>query len=861
MVYIEKLSNKFGYHVAVALGVLLILYLIQLRNYLLFHSLVEIFSILVAFALFIVVWNARGELDNVFLGILGIAYLFVGGLDLLHTLAYDGMGVFVDQGANLPTQLWIFTRYLESISLVGAAVVSYVAARSSKPAISWNKRNLSVLISAYSLIVLLGLISIYSIEIFPQAYVTGEGLTQFKVMSEFLIIGLLVVSIAIISTQRDSFDSRVFLFLTVAILLTAFAELAFTFYIDVYGFSNAVGHFLKLGSFYFMYLAVVKTAITDPQKTLYRSLSNREQELRQYRQTVESSIDLHAAVDSNHQFLFANSRYCDYHDVDQDEIQGKSLDEVIGEDAYQQVVDKVRMGLRGKESRIEISRHTPTKGKRILEALLFPIFDGTGDIRGVGASMRDITLQKEQQRRQETLISHLPGIVYRCRNSPSWPMEMVRGRSKELTGYSSEEIQRGDISWGDDIIYEADREHVWNAVRDATAAGQSFEVKYRIITRSGEQKWVWEKGRLVDPVDTDEGKLEGFISDITAQKALQEHLRRSKDRYKSLFNSIQDAILVADPDRRVINCNPAFTELFGYELDEIKGKPTSYLYASEDEYERIGESLNSMKGESRTIQTMTFKKRSGKTFPGETTAFALKNPEGDTVGKIGIIRDISNRRTRLKQLQIVDRVLQHNFHNEMNLILGFADTIRDETEQPTSEYADRISQAGNRLLETVSKEREITKFLSESPPKKNLDMGSICNHIVERIHSSYPRASITLHCDEAGEAYASIEIGRAIEELITNCVIHAEEDSPSITLSAIPEDGRLSVIVEDNNPQIPSMEREVLKGEETPNALRHGSGMGLWLVSLIVEESDGVVEFEQKEPRGNIVTIRLPQAR
>lgn len=524
------------------------------------------------------------------------------------------------------------------------------------------------------------------------------------------------------------------------------------------------------------------------------------------------------------------------------------------------MIDDVNDALQGEESRVEITRHTPTKGKRILDALVFPIYDVDGEIRGVGASMRDITVQKEQERLQESLISNLPGVVYRSRKSRSWPMEMVRGRGKELTGYSSEEIEQGTVSWGEDIIHEADRDEVWSKVNEAIAADEPFEITYRITTRTGELKWVWEKGRLVEPVGTDEGRLEGFISDITTQKALQEHLRRSKERYEALFKSIQDAILVADTNRRIINCNPAFTELFGYELDEIKGKPTAFLYANEDEYERIGESLHAELGDSRSIQTMTFQKRSGKTFPAETTVFALRDTDGKMRGNIGIIRDISNRRTRLKQLQIVDRVLQHNFHNSMNVILGFAESIKMEGEPPITEYAESITNSGNRLMETVNKEREITQFLSESPPKKEIDIAKVCGLIVERISTSYPEVDISLQCDDAGEVYTSVAIGRAIEELIVNSVIHAESEAPSITLSVFPDGDEMLLTVADENPQIPSMERDVLKGEETPSALKHGSGMGLWLVSLIVEDSDGEIEFELKKPRGNVVTVHLPIA-
>ena len=75
-------------------------------NYLLFHSLSELFSIAVACAVFLVVWNSRRFTGGNALLILGIAYLFVAGIDLMHTLSYKGMGVFAgNEEANPPTQL------------------------------------------------------------------------------------------------------------------------------------------------------------------------------------------------------------------------------------------------------------------------------------------------------------------------------------------------------------------------------------------------------------------------------------------------------------------------------------------------------------------------------------------------------------------------------------------------------------------------------------------------------------------------------------------------------------------------------------------------------------------------------------
>ncbi|MGZ3525193.1 MAG: MASE3 domain-containing protein, partial [Thermodesulfobacteriota bacterium] len=109
----KKAFSYFFYGLLILAG----LYVSSLYNYLLFHNLAEIFSIVIAFGIFAIAWNSRLFLDNNYLLFIGIAYLFVGGLDLLHTFSYKGMAIFGESGSNLPTQLWIAARYMESLSL------------------------------------------------------------------------------------------------------------------------------------------------------------------------------------------------------------------------------------------------------------------------------------------------------------------------------------------------------------------------------------------------------------------------------------------------------------------------------------------------------------------------------------------------------------------------------------------------------------------------------------------------------------------------------------------------------------------------------------------------------------------------
>jgi len=249
------------------------LYLSSLYSYLLFHSLAEIFSIVVACATFALAWNARRFLDNNYLLFIGIAYLFVASLDLIHTLAYTGMGVFQGYDSNLPTQLWVAGRFLESMSLLIA------------PLFLRRKLKTRFVFLGYGAVVSLLLGSIFYWQVFPDCYIEGIGLTPIKKVSEYVISLILLSSIALLLQRRKEFDPGVWRLLVLAIVVTIGAELAFTFYISVYGLSNMIGHFFKIISFFLIYKAIIETGLVKPYSLMFRNLKQSEEALRQY--TIE----------------------------------------------------------------------------------------------------------------------------------------------------------------------------------------------------------------------------------------------------------------------------------------------------------------------------------------------------------------------------------------------------------------------------------------------------------------------------------------------------------------------------------------------------------------------------------------------
>jgi len=256
---------KYGLYVVMTAIVFVGLYVISSYNYLLFHSIVEIFSVIVIFGIFEIAWNSRHIMNNNFFLFIAVAFLFVGCLDLFHTLAYAGLGVFPEHGPNLATQLWIAMRYLLSFSFL----ISLFFTK--------RKFSLPLMGGIYGVVTSLILISVFYWENFPQAFVEGVGLTAFKVNSEYFISFILLCTIGLMIRKRNEFSDSTFKLLVFSLSLAIASEMAFTLYIDVYGIANVAGHLINFASFYVIYRALIENGLKKPYHLLFHNLKQKEE--------------------------------------------------------------------------------------------------------------------------------------------------------------------------------------------------------------------------------------------------------------------------------------------------------------------------------------------------------------------------------------------------------------------------------------------------------------------------------------------------------------------------------------------------------------------------------------------------------
>ena len=252
------------------------LYALSQYNYLLFHSIAEFFSIVIAFAIFTIVWNSRRILDNYFFLFIGIAFLFIGILDFIHTLSYKGMGVFPNVETNTATQIWIAARYMQSLSFL----VAFIFVR--------KKFRPLVVVLGYFLVTALILLSVFYWQNFPEVFAEGVGLTPFKIISEYVISLLLFASIVLLLRKCGEFDRSVRNFLIMSLGFTIASEMSFTLYTDPYGVTNMLGHIFKVVSFYFIYKALVEIGLTKPDELIFRNLKQSQENLKKQAKKLET---------------------------------------------------------------------------------------------------------------------------------------------------------------------------------------------------------------------------------------------------------------------------------------------------------------------------------------------------------------------------------------------------------------------------------------------------------------------------------------------------------------------------------------------------------------------------------------------
>ena len=366
---------------------LLFTFFSRIYSFLLFHSIAEIFSIVIAGGVFFVGWNSRRYMENSFFLVLGVSSLFIGIIDLIHTLSYSGMAIFTGFSPNLPTSLWIAARYLQAISCL---LASLLIKRIVKPII---------LIVSYLGATILLVVLIF-VKLFPLCYI--DGLTPFKIVSEYIIILILLICLLIIFKQKIEFDKRVLILMFFSIISTMIAELAFTFYIDVYDVSNLLGHIFKIIAFYLLYKSIIQIGIKEPFNLLFRKIRRSELELKNIIKHSGAGITM---LNENGDYLLVNEKAANELGGKPEDFVGKSLFDVLPKEVAEEYFNSNRELIQSGNSRSYQRTFNQPSGRKTYWIVEQPLKDIDEKLSSLLSVATDITERKKAEERLSQLVS------------------------------------------------------------------------------------------------------------------------------------------------------------------------------------------------------------------------------------------------------------------------------------------------------------------------------------------------------------------------------------------------------------------------------------------------------------------------
>ena len=490
----------------------------------------------------------------------------------------------------------------------------------------------------------------------------------------------------------------------------------------------------------------------------------------------------------------------------------------------------------------------------------------------------------ERNRELYTLISNLPGMVYRRVHDGEWTMVEVSQGSFKLTGYRREElVGNKKISWGR-VIHLEDRDVVFHEIHRALEKRDHFQVVYRIRTADDRIKWVWDHGSGVFSAEGGLQFLEGFAFDITDHMRIQEELRMTEERFAKIFQASPDWVSITTlEDGAYIDVNDGYLKASGYTRDEVMGHTSLEI----DIWERASDRRRLV----RKIRDQGLVRNEEVRFRTKTGNLrsvlwsAVPITLGDRECILGWGRDITEYKyledelLRTQKMEAVGRLagtIAHDFNNYLSAIDGFCELALLKVGNAEA-ITRNIGKIRDVKVTASSLIKQLLSFSRKQPAKPvPVDLNDVIRSMQELlvpVMGSKIELGLTLGTDKC----LILSDRSQLEQVIMNLSLNARD--------AMPKGGCFRISTEHVfvDEESAGMHVDLSAGEYvrllvsdigmgmdkdtvshvfdpyfTTKSLGKGSGLGLTIVYTIVRQSGGCISLQSEPGKGSTFTIFLP---
>ena len=618
--------------------------------------------------------------------------------------------------------------------------------------------------------------------------------------------------------------------------------------------------------------------------------------------TDTSGVGL-VVLDRNRRYTFANAAYSKILGLPNN-IVGMGPKELLASSYSTQIAPRLDEALNGERVQYELSlpSNPPGGEPRYYQVVYEPQENVAGEIECVVVVIYETTDLRRSEialRESEQRLSY----VMSATGEGVWDWSINTGvvannaRWCELLGLPGTELEHS-YQLFIEHIHPGDQLAVQAAIAQCLHDKSSYQTEYRLMRSVGNYIWVHDRGRVVEQDSAGHPvRMVGSISDITARKDADKRqlqlladlteserdAHQQKAFFKAVFESTPDGLILVDLSRSIVDINPAFTAMFGYSIDDLRGRSTQYLYATQADFEKVGAHIR--RGIDGPLDSLLdCKRKDGSLFPIQMTGARMLDSAGSVVGYLGVMRDVSLEQKRERALRESQRLealgrlaggIAHDFNNLLTIITGNLQLINSDVAPKDLELhlaeASRAAEMGARLnhrLMTFARQRKL-----EPIP---IDLNEMVRSLLSLIRRSIGEGIAVELVLEASPAVIMIDESE-MENAIVNLAINARDAMPSggklilETRNAIVDPGTIGLLgditpgsylqfaVSDTGT---GMTADILARAFEPffttKYAGKGTGLGLTTLHGFVRQSGGAVVIYSEAGRGTSVNIYLP---
>ena len=592
---------------------------------LLFHTLAELFSIVVGILMLVIAWNTRRFTHNDFLLYLGIGYFWIAILDTGHTFTVAGLPFFHFSDAEVTLHFWIYTRFLEALLLLSA------------PLMLQRKLNVNAMLYGSGLLALLASWAAVSLQ--SPEMLTGQGLSSFKVNMEYLIMVMLALAFWVYWRKRRLLPPDVLKYLLISLVLTFLAEFSFTLYSNFLGIPFVVGHLFKFLSFWMIYQAIVHTTLARPfallasHSTSYNAIPHAALVVDEEGMVAQLNQAAERLTEKPVEALLHHHVHDDFHN--------RSIS-VESCELCQAIMSGVE--LEGREL------YLAQRDRWFLVSL--SAIELAGSSRGMVQVLTDITTRKRvmqalevSERRFRQLFEQTDAISVqgydRARRVIYW-----NSASEKLYGYSKQQAVGKKLE--ELIIPEPMREPVVNAVDNWVQGGEPIpSAELTLRHANGSPVHVYSSHIMVRNTH---GEPEMFCIDIDLSESREARLALEKQEQwlSQVLRTLPYGVQENDLNGMITYANEALHEIHAQPPGAMVGRYVWDFELTEEKRESVREYLQYLI-EQQPEPTPYVTQQSHPNQPGQSQTIEViwdyqRNADGQLIGFVSVISDISERK-------------------------------------------------------------------------------------------------------------------------------------------------------------------------------------------------------------------------